>query len=274
MHTNGNQRWRDRRDKYRRPDEQINTLLYEVAPIADDNTPKAFVKQHHYSASYPAARFRFGLYRGANLVGVAVYSVPMNYQTLRIFPGDPNDSVELGRLVLLDDVPGNGESWFVARTFELLSGKGIVGIISHSDPLPRQTEDKKRVVFPGHVGFCYQALNAAYLGRSNSHYQKLLPDGTILAARAISKIRAKAAGKPAKVCQGWEYGVKQLRQYGADEPRLNDLKEWLDHWLVVLTRSQYHPGNYRYAWILPKKLRDKMPPRLKYPKVTVRLDAA
>jgi hypothetical protein len=37
------------------------------------------------------------------------------------------EAVELGRLVLLDDVPANGESWFIARAFELLRARGYTG---------------------------------------------------------------------------------------------------------------------------------------------------
>lgn len=268
MITTGNQRWRNGRDSYRRPDEQIKTRLYEVASIPDNTTAKNFVIEHHYEGSYPAARFRFGLYQGQELVGVSVFSIPMNVRVLHIFPGDPGMSVELGRLVLLDKVPGNGESWFLARCFECLKQQGIIGIVSHSDPMPRKTAEKE-VVFCGHVGYCYQALNAAFIGRTSSKYQRVLPDGTIFSERAISKVRAKAAGKPVNVCQGWEYACGILRRFGAAEPK-GDLHAWLRRWLDKLTRSQYHPGNYKYAWILPKRLRDKMPVALPYPKVTVR----
>lgn len=273
METNVSQRWRQRRAIYRRPDEQIRTSDFEVAEINDDKTAKNFVIEHHYSASYPAARFRFGLYRRGVLVGVTVYSHPMNDKVLGIFPGQPRDSVELGRLVLIDEVPGNGESWFLARTFELLAAKETIGIISHSDPMPRCASDGK-VIFPGHIGICYQASNGVFLGRSNSHYQKILPDGTILSPRAISKIRAKASGKPAKVCQGWEYAVKLLQQQGASEPDPENLKWWLDHWLGKLARSQYHPGCYRYCWVLNRRYRKVLPPSLKYPKVKVNVEIA
>src|ERR1700730_5425267 len=99
-----NQRWRHRRDRYRPAGETINSALYDVAPIADDTTAKQFITTHHYSGTYPAARFRFGLYTQGNLVGVAVFSVPCNDKVLSIFPGNVYQSVELGRFVLLDQV--------------------------------------------------------------------------------------------------------------------------------------------------------------------------
>jgi hypothetical protein len=92
------QRWRARRDSYRPAGEAFAPRLHEVAPIADDGTAKRFVEAHHYSGSYPAARYRFGLYREGALAGVAVFSQPCSDKVLTaVFPGDPLVSVELGR---------------------------------------------------------------------------------------------------------------------------------------------------------------------------------
>jgi hypothetical protein len=71
-----NQRWYKRLNTWRDTSEIIDTHAHEVAEIFDDNTAKAFVEEHHYSGTYPAARERFGLYRGEQLVGVAVFSHP------------------------------------------------------------------------------------------------------------------------------------------------------------------------------------------------------
>ena len=57
------QRWREGRDRYRPAGEVIQTADYDVAVLEADASPKAFVRQHHYSGTYPAARFRFGLFR-------------------------------------------------------------------------------------------------------------------------------------------------------------------------------------------------------------------
>jgi hypothetical protein len=116
-----NQRWRYGRTLYRLPDEVINTSEYDVAAIARDRDAKTFVTTHHYSRSYPAARYRFGLYHKGTLAGVAVFSVPCNDKVLtNVFPLPAVLSAELGRFVLLDCVPGNGESWFLARCFAAL----------------------------------------------------------------------------------------------------------------------------------------------------------
>src|SRR4051812_6924879 len=103
MQTALAQRWRDRRASYRPAGEPIITRHYDVAVIADDRAAKAFVLAHHYAATYPAARFRFGLYRGGALCGVAVFSHPCNDRVLtNVFAGVPALAcVELGRFVLL-----------------------------------------------------------------------------------------------------------------------------------------------------------------------------
>src|SRR5262245_59840194 len=135
------QRWRARRASYRPAGEPIDAHAYEVACIADDTTAKRYVLEHHYSASYPAARFRVGLYRRAQLVGVAVFSHPCNDQVLAVLPTERLEAVELGRFVLDQDVPANGETWFLAAAFALLRHEGIRGVVSFSDPMPRARLD-------------------------------------------------------------------------------------------------------------------------------------
>jgi hypothetical protein len=125
------QRWRDGRSSYRPAGEVIDPREYEVARIEktietrafgrvisrvvpDEQTAKKFVVCQHYSGSYPAARFRIGLYRRSELVGVAIFSHPSNDLALRPLSTD-RESVELGRFVLLDDVPSNGETWTRCR---------------------------------------------------------------------------------------------------------------------------------------------------------------
>jgi len=103
-------------------------------------------------------------------------------------------------------VKGNGESWMLARAFELLRREGIVGVISFSDPAPRTTASGARV-FKGHVGTVYQALNGTYLGRARRSTLRLLPDATVLHNRALAKLRKRE--------RGWRYVAKLLEQHGA-----------------------------------------------------------
>lgn len=255
-----NQRWRDRRGSYRPAGETIDASEYEVAEGGELDA-KAFVTAHHYSASYPAARWRFHLYRRGALVGVAVFSHPCRDSILtKTFPiASARDAVELGRFVLLDEVPGNGETWFLARCFERLRGQ-VRGVLSTSDPEPRTTIDG-RLVFPGHVGTIYQAFNAVHLGRGKKRILRLLPDGRVFSERAISKVRSME--------RGWRRCAAELEAAGAapvGDPDAAGARAWLATWLSRVTRPFPHPGNHRYAWSLDRRM-DWRPERLPYPKL-------
>lgn len=241
------QRWLFGRDHYRPAGEPIVTRTYDVAVLPRDREAKAFVEAHHYSGTYPAARERVGLYRGVQLVGVAVFSVPCHAGVLTaVFPGDWRDSVELGRFVLLDDVPANGETWFLARAFALLRAEGYRGVVSFSDPVGRRRADGS-LIFPGHVGTIYQAHNGVYTGRGRAATLRLLPNGRTLHNRTLQKIRAGD--------KGWRYSVAQLEAAGASTapPDREARLVWLATWLPRLTRTVRHPGNHRYAWPLQRR---------------------
>lgn len=256
-----NQRWREGRASYRPPLERIVPHEYEAALVPDDTTARRFIEAHHYSRTYPAARVRVGLYRRGVLAGVAVFSHPARDAVLtNTFAGVPVLSAAvLGRFVLLDEVPGNGETWFLARCFELMRARGFRGVVSFSDPHPRTTLEGVRV-FPGHVGTIYQAHNARYLGRAAGGLVRLLPDGTILDHRSLTKIRAGD--------RGWLATVRRLVSYGAaalapDAPEAERV-QWLARALAQLTRPMRHPGNHKYAWALRRAV--AMPAGQPYPK--------
>lgn len=254
------QRWRDKRGSYRPAGEPIRTADYEVAEIATDREARAFVERHHYSGSYPAARARYGLHRRGELVGVAVLSHPPSEAALLAalpLPCDRLAKVELGRLVLLDDVPANGESWFAARAFELARATGFEAIVAHSDPEPRRTVDGG-IVFPGHLGTIYQATNAVYCGRTPARTWRLLPDGSVLSARALSKLRLKE--------KGWRYVVELLLAHGAPAPS-GDWREWVTLAVEGVSRTYRHRGNHRYIWAIDRRLRRHLPQPQPYPKL-------
>lgn len=244
-----NQRWREGRTSYRPAGETINPLRYEVGELTGDADAKAFVVGHHYSGTFPAARSRWGLFRGGRLVGVAVFSHPCNDAVLTsVFGGAAVESMELGRFVLLDDVEGNGETWFLARCFEQLRRRELRGVVSFSDPIARTTVDGVRV-FPGHIGTIYQAHNARYLGRGTARSLRLLPDGQVLSDRALQKIRSGE--------RGWRYAAAHLERAGAatapDDPARR--AHWLQGALKTATRTLRHPGNHKYAWSLQRRHR-------------------
>lgn len=261
------QRWRDRRASYRPAGEPIDTRQYEVAAIdgpGADNIARAFVVEHHYAASYPAARERIGLYRAGALVGVAVFSHPSQDKVLACLPVPKAEAVELGRLVLLDSVPANGESWLIARTFALLRARGYTGVVSFADPVAR-TNAGGEVVKPGHLGVIYQATNAVFAGRATARTLRLLPDGRVFSDRTRSKIRGRE--------RGWQHAVEQLVAVGAAPPEqtgcASDLHAWLLRELPGVTRTLKHGGNYRYLFGLTDQVKRLLPRSMPYPKVMV-----
>lgn len=251
------QRWRDRRGTYRPAREVFDPRAHDVAEIPGDTEARAFVVQHHYSGTYPAARRRFGLYEDGSMVGVAVFSVPMRYEVLR--PWGRDDAVELGRLVLLDRVLANAESWFVRRSLDTLARDGFAGVVSHSDPVARVDADG-RAVFAGHIGTVYQALSAIYTGRASPRTMLVLEDGRELSNRAASKLRQGERGQ--------RYAAAQLVAAGAVAPTPGeDLAEWYRREVARIARRQRHPGNHRYLFPLSRGARRDAGESRPYPKV-------
>lgn len=240
------QRWRNRDHTWRhRRDGGFDARHYDVAMINDDTTARQFVETHHYSGSYPAARLRCGLYDRGDLVGVAVFGVPMQAKVLTsAFPRlQPyTEALELSRFVLVDDVPANAESWFLGQAFRLIASDGIRGVVAFADPVPRGRADGA-VVFPGHVGTIYQASNGLFTASRGTARTLLVgPDARVISARALQKVRAES--------QGHAYVERQLVEWGAaardpDEDAASWLRTALEQAGVRRVR---HPGNYRYLF--------------------------
>lgn len=260
------QRWRGRRDSYRPAAEPIDPRRYGVEVIRRSEA-RAFVERHHYSGSYPAARCAVALYRArafnaAELVGVAVFSVATNPASIRRHTGvDPAAGVELGRFILLDDVPGNGETWFLARAFRALRAEKpeVRAVLSYSDPVPRMTVAGE-VVKPGHIGVIYQAHNGRYVGRGGARTIFLDASGRVVSGRALSKLRCETRGQA--------YAEKVLLEAGAPARRPGeDGRAYVRRALAEGPfRALWHPGNHAYVWPLDRAAEAVAAPALPYPK--------
>ena len=265
------QRWSKGTHSWRhRSEGGFDPRLYDVVPLVE-KTARAFVVDEHYAASFPAARFSIGLLTrddrypingaivdGMALVGVATFSTPMSSRVLTsVFPtlAPYEESVELGRFVLTD-TPANAESWFLARAFRLAHERGIRGVVSFADPMPRHrrvTEaledgtlaERVEEVASGHCGTIYQSVGARALGRSTArtlHYDPRR--GVVLSERTLSKIRCGESGS--------EAAEKHLVSLGAPVRHAGqDVKVWLREALdaIGIVRRR-HPGNFRYAFAL------------------------
>ena len=257
------QRWRTRISTWQHRDGRpFDPDRYEVT-VLDQQPGRAFIAQHHYLGSWPSVRLTYGLIdrtshlddypdphpsaltRRGRLVGVAALGIPMQDRVLlKPFPGltPYYESIELSRLVLLDPVPANAETWMLGKVFRRAARAGIKGVVAFSDPQPRSIGG--RVISPGHVGCIYQAHNAAYTGRATPRTLVLLPDGTSLPARAAAKITGQE--------RGWRGVVTRLTNLGATPPSTQDQPgQWLTHALSEIGATTIrHQGNHRYTWQL------------------------
>ena len=232
---------------------------YDVGLVDEDGPVKAFVERHHYSGSYPAAKLRAALLEDGQLVGVAVFGIPMQAKVLTsAFPLlEPyTESVELARFVLLDRVPANAESWFIGQSFREIAERGVRGVVAFSDPVPRLRSGtgglRTRSVMPGHVGTIYQASNGLYAAERSTPRTLLVgPDARVISPRGLQKVRALE--------RGHEYVERQLTEWGARrrDPH-EDPAAWLRDALAAAgVRRIRHPGNHRYLFRVGRTRRER-----------------
>lgn len=269
MITTRSQRWRDRRDAYVGDSTVIRTEEFGVEIIDCMSAAKPFVLRHHYSRSFPASRLSVGLFRRtgvapAALVGVATFSQSMNNRCVPLHTGlgDHSQGVELGRLVLLDEVAGNGETWFLSRAFRELRREkpAVEAVISYADPMVR-VDASGQVIKPGHVGQVYAVMGAAYRGRATARRETVTPDGQVFSDRDLSKIRAQDTGH--------RYSEAELVGRGArDRVHGEDPAAWLRSlYEQGFLAKRSHPGNHAYSFELTRAARmaGRNLPRLAYP---------
>jgi hypothetical protein len=242
------QRWRQGRERYR-PAGEVFDHRHASVEIIDSATAKRFVQDHHYSASFPAARLSVGVFvkrpfEKEFLGGVSVFSVPMSQGVIPARLGvPPNEGVELGRLVLLDELEANAESWFVARAFRKLRSAlpEIKGVLAYCDPEPRM-DQHGNLVKKGHIGTIYSALNARRGPCSRPRTLLLDPRGAVVSERAIQKLRNSESGM--------DYVERSLRESGLPQRWIGEsgsayIKRLVDENHL---RRLPHPGNFSFTW--------------------------
>lgn len=244
---------------------------YEVRQIGGA-AAKGFVQLHHYLPKFPQIGAAYGLYtrRGGRLVGVAIWSNAAEGAQTRYGRVERREIRDLSRLVLLDEVPGNAESFFVARakrryaryhqeeerTFGGSKRKPskLRVLLSMSDPVPVR-DSEGNTILPGHIGNVYQALNALYVGRSSPKTQLVTPGGYIIAGRGFSKVDALLRGETdPKKTRGGEKKLADLDEmlpgFGEARRRSRKTTEALLREPRWGLRRQRHPGNIVYAWLV------------------------
>jgi hypothetical protein len=112
--------------------------------------------QQHYLHQWPKQiQLAFGLKRRGKLMGIITYSALIG-ETRERFGGDV---WELSRLIILDRVPANAESFFIAVTIRHIKQHyGTVNrLVSFADPAH------------GHTGIVYRASNWTQVAHSSKH---------------------------------------------------------------------------------------------------------
>lgn len=246
------QRYTERHESRRPAGELIRSSEFDVLAARSPTAVKAFVEQHHYAGTCGPTAHPFELYRRGALVGAACFGPPPSLNAHRaVFPTlDQREAVSLSRFVLIDSVPGNGESWFLARCLDVLRRRGVVAVETCADPIH------------GHVGTIYQATNARHIGCTRPSLRHVFDDGVVFSDRAASKaVRGE---------RGRAYAIAQLVRRGARWPEPGEpIAQWLACWRSTLTARQRHPGNFRYVWCLERRRRREVlrAPALPYPKL-------
>lgn len=243
-------RWERRQQRWVAPDLVFSPDGFAV-DVLETKDAKAYVCEHHYAGSYPPDYLPVGLFRstgtGARLVGVAVFSVPINAASVPKYTGFAfAHGCDLGRFVLAPEVRFNGETWFLSRALDCLRREKpqLRTIVSYADPLERR--HGQLLTKPAHYGTIYQAGNATYVGRATPRTLVLAPTGDVVSGRAIQKIRAEE--------RGWRYAVRQLEAFGAPARAAGEsLDAWVTRALNApgFTRVR-HPGNHTYLFGLDR----------------------
>jgi hypothetical protein len=266
------------RGRYRPAHESFDPEAFEVRTISERDA-KDFVVTHHYSHSFPSTRLSTGMFklgrrgRKDRLVGVLTFgtptsnAAPMKWAQVE----DYLEAAELNRLVMLDEVKGEGESWFLRRVVPMAQdyyagcGSNLKLILSYSDPIMR-TDAKGNVVMPGHIGNIYQARGGHFAGRARASRSLMPADGTLISELSLRKVRAldtpqatrtrtRVGQKRKDPATGHAYVLSRLEAAGAPARRRG--QSWND-WVDTLFahpafRDFRHPGNLTYLWAVGDK---------------------
>lgn len=227
---------------------------FSVDVIDCYKSAKPFVLSHHYSGSFPASRLSLGLFENGKggtsaLVGVCVFSVPVNNASVKKYTGlgYHRQACDLGRFVLLDSVAGNGETYFLSRALKQLrmNKPEILSVISYADPVRRIGADGS-LIMPGHIGAIYRDMgNALYRGRAKPRINHYTPDGQLFSERALSKIANRETG--------FAYAVDELKARNAPAPPNDDLAAWIKSLKSSgFLTGRRHAGNHVYNFALTK----------------------
>lgn len=142
---------------------------------------RAFIARHHYAGGCAnTAVFMHGLYRGAELVGVAQWLPPTRRCAESVDVERWRDVLSLSRLAVAPDEPQNAASLLIGRSIRLVAKAGRwAALVTFADESQ------------GHTGTIYRATNWQYVGRTKPQPRWVDADGRQV-ARLSTKSRTHA----------------------------------------------------------------------------------
>lgn len=181
---------------------------YVVRPVQRSEV-RDFIEEHHYSHNINGlmSSYCFGLFDSEDtLIGAMMYGKFAMAGVWKKYADNPDDVLELRRLVLVDDTKRNAESFFIGATLRWLKKNTTVKtIVSYADPNY------------GHSGVIYRATNFVDVGMT-SPGRVIMWDGKKYHDKAIRttyKGELKPFAKKLKDAleSGEAYYVKQLPKH-------------------------------------------------------------
>ena len=137
---------------------------------------KDFVERNHYSHNINGLKISTctGLYIQNQLVGACVFG-RLSTTAWKKFSDSENKVMELRRVVLIDELPKNSESYFIRRSIKIMRKENpeVEILVSYADPEY------------GHNGIIYQALNFLYIGDTPQDKILITPEGKRYHSRAM-----------------------------------------------------------------------------------------
>lgn len=157
-----------------------NDKNLQVLPIAPEQTYD-WLRRVHYAGRIPSISYAFGLYDGAELVGIITYGTPSSAPLREGIAGKENARhvLELNRLCFAAPMK-NGASMLVSQSMKMLPKPSIV--VSYAD------------IGQGHVGYVYQACNFIYTGLSAKRTDWKIDGMDGLHGQTIADMSRQAAG--------------------------------------------------------------------------------
>lgn len=162
-----------------------------VLPIKAWET-EPWLLRKHYAKRMPLIEFAFGLYEGADLLGIVTYASPSTPQIANgIWTAEEFRILELNRLVVDTEIK-NAASCLVGNSLALLPKPTCV--ISYADG------------GQGHIGYIYQAANFLYTGAVTAHDSEYLVHGKKTHPRSLA---ARGITNPAEWAE--KNGIERVR---------------------------------------------------------------